>query len=186
VARLFHSACGFCVLVIGLFALSSFAYSIGRDTTTAEDSPAVVLQTPGTGTVNVTVRDDAERPLQDAAVTIAGLPGEWRTKADGNVTIPDVPANATGVSYSIAGNKTHYENGSELIVVHENRTTNVTIELRGGIITGIVTDSSGRHFNATISIAALGLSAKSSDLDGSYEMRGVAGGTHSATARSEE
>ncbi|HEX7391461.1 MAG TPA: carboxypeptidase-like regulatory domain-containing protein [Thermoplasmata archaeon] len=181
-ARRFHSACGFCVLVIVLFALSSFAYSIGRDTTTAEDSPAVVLQTPGTGTVNVTVRDDAERPLQDAAVTIAGLPGEWRTKADGNVTIPDVPANATGVSYSIAGNKTHYENGSELIVVHENRTTNVTIELRGGIITGIVTDSSSRHFNATISIAALSLSAKASDLDGSYEMRGVPGGTHSVTA----
>ncbi|HXK37178.1 MAG TPA: carboxypeptidase-like regulatory domain-containing protein [Candidatus Paceibacterota bacterium] len=181
-ARRFPSACGFCVLVIALFALSALAHSIGRDTTTAVDSPAVALQTPGTGTVNVTVRDDAERPLQDAAVTIAGLPGEWRTKADGNVSIPDVPANVTGVSYNIAGNKTRYENGSEFIVVHENRTTNVTIELRGGIITGIVTDSSGRHFNATISIAALGLSAKASYLDGSYEMRGVPGGTHSVTA----
>jgi hypothetical protein len=178
-ARQFPSACGFCILVIALFALSTFAYSVGHDATTAEDSPALVLQTPGTGTVNATVRDDVGRPLQDAVVTIMGFPGEWRTKADGNITIPDVPGNATGISYTIAGNKTRYENGSDFIVVYENRTTNVTLELRGGIITGVVTDNSGRPLNATISIAALGFSARTTYLDGSYEMRGVPGGTHS-------
>ncbi len=181
-ARRYQSACGFCVFVVALFVLSAFACSIGHHTLPATDSPATTLQTPGTGTVNATVRDDVGRPLQDVVVTIAGLPGEWRTKADGNVSIPDVPGNVTGVSYNIAGNKTRYENGSEFIVVYENRTTNVTIELRGGIITGIVADATGRHFNATISIAALGFSSISSYLDGSYEMRGVPGGTHSVTA----
>lgn len=181
-ARQFHSACGFCTLVIALFALSTFAYSIGHQPMVDEDSPAMVLQTPGTGTVNVTVKDDAGRLLDDVIVTIVGLPGEWRTEPDGNITIHDVPANATGVTYTVAGNKTRYENGSEVIVVYENRTTNVTIELSGGIITGVVTDSSGRPLNATLSIAALSLSARTSDLDGSYEMRGVVGGTHSINA----
>lgn len=167
-----------------LFALSAVGYSLGPHTVIDGDVPASMLQTPGTGTVNVTVTDDVGRPLQDAVVTIVGLPGEWRTKPDGNVSIAEIPANASGVIYSVAGNKTKYENGSDFVTVYENKTTNKTIVLRAGIITGTVSDTSGRHFNATISISAISMTTWASESDGSFEMRGVPGGTHSVTAAS--
>jgi len=140
-----------------------------------------MLLAPGTGAVNVTVRDDAGRLLEDVIVTIVGFPYQNTTNENGSGIIFDIPANMTGVDYIIAGNKTGYQNSSALVTVFENVTTNISISLRGGVIAGFVTDVSGRPLNVTVSLTSPRLgwetSVNTSNVDGSYQCGGVPGGT---------
>lgn len=145
--------------------------------------PATALQSPGTGIVNVTARDEMGRPLQGVRLTLVGFGSSTYTDINGTASFHDVPANSTGVVYILLGNLTRYEDATTPVTVFENITVEVPLVLGGGAIGGVVTDSIGRIINATVSVTSPSTTVSVSIADGSYLLFGLPGGEHSVTAR---
>jgi hypothetical protein len=173
----------FAVVTVLLLALSIVPWIPEDRCSGSEGLPAAALQTPGTGTVNVTARDESGRPLQGVKLTLVGFGSPTYTDVNGSAAFHDVPANATGVTYSLLGNLTRYEDATLPVTVIENATTQVPLVLGGGAIGGVVTDTIGRIVNATVSVTSPSTSTNVSMVDGSYLLAGLPGGDHSVTAR---
>lgn len=169
-------------LALVVFALSSIAIGQFAYDEQPRRSPAQALQLPGTGTVNVTVVDDAGRLVGGATVVLDGS-AAGVTSADGVLTLADVLVNETGRPYLMWANQSGYVNStvSECIVV-EGELTNVTLTLVGTTILGTVTDATGGILGASVSIFELSLSVTVNVSDGSYRMEGVRAGLRSITA----
>ncbi len=182
-ARLIKSTGLFAVLTVLLFALSIVPWMPDDGDSASEGLPTNIFQTTGTGTINVTAKDEIGRPLQGVKLTLVGFGSPIYTDGNGSATFHDVPANSTGVTYPLLGNLTKYEDSAIPVTVVENETVEVPMILGGGQISGVVTDSAGRVINANVSVASPFTSTNVSTGDGSYVLLGLPGGDHSVTAR---
>ncbi len=173
------------VLVMALMALSAAPLGFDNDRAGFIELPAKTLQEPGTGNVNVTVTSDAERLLPGVKLTLEGIATPQYTDSNGTAAFLDVPADLEGVIYELRANLTGYNDVRLPVTVYENQTADVEVVLQGGIIFGVVTDQSDRIINATVSLASPSLTAWTSDLDGTYALAGLPGGSHVVTASAE-
>jgi hypothetical protein len=138
-------------------------------------------------TFNVTVIDEDGRPIGPhpvgpATVRIVGnntpLAG-WPTDVNGSVVIPGVFGNTTGFAYYLSVDATGFQTALKQVVAIENKTTNVTITLVGGVILGTVSTSAIPSIaiaGATVSILTpslgSGYSTKTNS-SGHYIMKGI-------------
>ncbi len=173
------------VLVMALMALSAAPLGFDNDRAGFIELPAKTLQEPGTGNVNVTVTSDAERLLPGVKLTLEGIATPQYTDSNGTAAFLDVPADLEGVIYELRANLTGYDDVRLPVTVYENQTADVEVVLQGGIIFGVVTDQSDRIINATVSLASPSLTTWTSDLDGTYALAGLPGGSHVVTASAE-
>lgn len=133
--------------------------------------------------INVTVTDDAGRPMSDALVGIRdNTSGPWSTNSQGYVLISGLADNAT--AYALWANKSGYLNSYDYDVpVLPNQTANATFVIYGGTVYGIVSSPSGQLRDATVSLVAPpGYVANVSNADGTYTLDGVPNGAYTATA----
>jgi len=170
------------VLIVALLALSAVPWLPDEHGPATVDPPARIMQEPGTGSINITAEDELGRPLRGVKLTLVGFGSPTYSDSNGSAIFLDVPA-TTGVTYTLLGNLSRYEDSETPVVVIENQTTEEIIVLGGGIISGVVTDSLGRTIVANVSIAAPFTSANASSIDGTYALIGLPGGDHSVTAR---
>lgn len=142
---------------------------------------ARTLQT-GLASIHANVTDDVGRPIENAIVKIAGNPGGWFTNASGEVTITDLLADTNGTIYTTWAEKPNYvQSPNAQPVLTPANTSFVDLEIRGGVILGSVSDSTGTIAGATVTISALGYSDLT-DARGAFRLSGIPGGTHSVTA----
>ena len=137
-------------------------------------------------TFNVTVIDEDGRPIGGppvgpATVKIFGnttTPAGWETDSKGSAVITGVFGNSTGILYYLSVEDTGFRTSPlEQVVAIENRTTNVTIILVGGVILGKVSTTAMPPVGivgATVYIPSLGpgYSNKTNSL-GQYIMKGI-------------
>lgn len=137
-------------------------------------------------TLNVTVKDDASRPISSVTISIANITGSWQTDTNGNALI-NVSAEPAGTQFILSAQKAGYQASEPAAVTaHANKTTNVTMVIVGGKIIGFVYSSSIPQVpivGAAVSISALGptyyvLTAA----QGVYTLSGIPEGTYSVTA----
>jgi large repetitive protein len=151
--------------------------------TTAEDrvSPVKAGISAFTFGVNVTVTDEAGRPIDGALVGIRdNSSGPWPTVA-GSVLIDGLADNVT--SYTLWANKTGYLNSVDTpVVVNVSTTANVTLIITGGSIWGFVTSQLGHVSSGLVLIDSLGYAAVVSSTDGTYALEGVPNGNYTVNA----
>jgi len=139
-------------------------------------------------TFNVTVTDEAGRPIDGqhagpAWVSIFGnttmpTPDGWPTDSKGSVVITGIFGNSTGFLYYISVKADgFYTSPLEPVIAMENRTTNVTVILVGGVILGKVSTATTPPIGiagANVYITDLGpaYSNKTNSL-GQYIIKGV-------------
>lgn len=164
-----------------LLALAVAPWAVGHDgRITVSETPAAVLQLPGTGNVNVTTVDNGGRVLHNVQLTLNG-PGysnTTRTDINGTAKFLDVPANSTGVDYTLVASLSGYMEDIEYFKVIEGRTIDLHVVLIGGTIYGVVTDTMGRPVNATVSAVSLSppVSANVTTTGGAYAIVGLPSG----------
>jgi len=139
-----------------------------------------------TGSMNVTVTDNAGRIMPGAGVKIAGNASTPVTTGPGGfVLINGLYADEAGTSYFAWAARDHYENSTaETIVVYANATANVTLVVRGGTVFGQVVDTSGSPLEgANVSISDEDFNDYNlTDSDGTYRILGVPSGLRSVSA----
>lgn len=135
-----------------------------------------------TGTISVTVTDDVGRTIEGALLKMVGNASSWVTNSVGVAVISGLLADTNGTDYTIWAEKTNYDPSpvAQVEVTPDNITDSV-LAISGGVIYGQVSDMNGPVHGAIVSISALGYS-NTTDSDGLYNLYGVPGGTHSATA----
>jgi len=149
----------------------------------ASQQIAWASQTEDTGAVSALVTDDVGRPIAGAIVTVLNTNFTGTTEADGYALIEHVPADANGTDYMVYAGKTGYES-SELteVTLTPWNTEEVSLEIRGGILYGLVEDAVGPVAGAVVTISTLGYS-NVTNADGVYSIYGVpGGGTYAVTA----
>ena len=151
--------------------------------TCVEPKTVSALQTPDLGAINVTVVDNAGRPIVNVTVMLNGTAFGNLTLENGTCLIEDLAPNETGLPYTVSASKDGYlESQTVNATVEANVTTNVTLMIRGGWIYGTVTSSTGPISGATVSITELGYSANVSPTNGIYNLDGLPAGPHNVTA----
>jgi len=143
------------------------------------------IQASYTSSFNLTVIDEDGRPIGGlsvgpATVKIVGnttMPAGWQTDVNGSAMITGVSGNSTGILYYLSVNATGFQTALKEVVAKENRTTNVTIILVGGVILGKVSTAAMPPVGiagATVYIPSLGsgYSNKTNSL-GQYIMKGI-------------
>lgn len=131
------------------------------------------------GMLVVNVTDEAGRRIPWANVTISGSNSTWQTGLDGSVQIVNVSAGSRTVNASKQG----YLPGSGSVIVAENVTNYVDIEITGGKITGyVLTESYSPIANATIQIAGYTQFTALSSSDGGYNITGIPTGSYAVSA----
>lgn len=140
-----------------------------------------------TGTINVTVMDNADRPLRGASVHMIGNSTVWSTGEGGKVSLEEVWADDLGTTYYLWANISGYLNSTtEAVVVFEHGVSNISLAVDGGMILGRVTSPTGVVAGAVVSILDASLdppiSTVVSATDGSYMLTGVPGGTRLVVA----
>jgi hypothetical protein len=148
---------------------------------------ARTLQASYNSTFNITVIDEDGRPIGPhlvgpATVKIVGnttKPAGWQTDGNGSVVITGVFGNSTGIPYYLSVEATGFQTALKQVVAIENRTTNYTINLVGGVLLGRVSTSAMPPVaivGATVSILTPslgpGYSCKT-DSTGQYIMKGI-------------
>jgi len=171
--------------LILVLLLSTIALALASDQG-SDPIPARALAS-FTGTMNVTVTDDAGRRMPGADVKIAGNGSTPVTGSDGVVLISGLYAEEAGTSYFVWAAKQYYENSTALtVVVYANATTNVTLTVRGSTVLGQVVDSTGSPIqgaNVTISDGDYH-DHNLTDVAGMYQLLGVPSGLRSVAASS--
>lgn len=141
-----------------------------------------------TGTLNITVTDDAGRMMVGANVKIAGNDTTpVTTGPKGFVLISGLYAEESGTSYFVWAAKQYYGNSTaQTVEVHANATTNATLMIRGSTILGQVVDSTGSPIaGANVSIADVDYPDYNlTGADGMYQLLGVPSGLKPVTAAS--
>lgn len=173
-----------CVLAVGLVALLFISSVLVLQRPQREGSERDLARTLQTGlaSIHANVTDDVGRPIENAIVKIAGNPGGWFTNASGEVTITDLTADTNGTTYTTWAEKPNYvQSPNAQPVLTPANTSFIDLEIRGGVILGSVSDSTGTIAGATVTISALGYSDLT-DARGAFRLSGIPGGTHSVTA----
>jgi hypothetical protein len=131
--------------------------------------------------INVTVTDEAGRPIDGALVGIRdNSSGPWTT-VGGSVLIDGLADNVT--SYTLWANKTGYLNSVDTpVVVNVSTTANVTLVVTGGSIWGFVTSQLGHVSLGSVGIDELGYTTSVSPADGTYALEGVPSGNYTVNA----
>lgn len=144
--------------------------------------PAKALSTEYTGALAVTVSDDTGRRIEGAFVRIAGNASSWITNQTGQTLITGLLTDTNySVVYTVWAEKTGYLQSSNILAsVTPHNTTNVSLVVRGGTISGYVWDGTTFISGATVQISALGFT-NLTDNGGNYRLLGVPSGTHSVT-----
>ncbi len=144
---------------------------------------ATALQTEDTGAVSAFVADDFGRPIASAVITVLNTNLTGTTGLDGYALIEHLPADPNGTDYTLYASKAGYVS-SELMEVTLTpwNTEDVSLEIRGGILYGLVEDAVGPVAGAVVTISTLGYS-NTTNMDGVYSIYGVpGGGTYAVTA----
>ena len=179
----------FAIVLLTLMTAAATVMLINDSITLPNDGEAVLkartLSASYNSTLNVTVTDEDGRPIGPhlvgpATVKIVGnttAPAGWQTDGNGSAMITGVFGNSTGTLYYLSVEAMGFRTALEQVVAIENRTTNVTIILVGGVILGKVSTAAMPPVgirNATVYIPSLGprYSNKTNSL-GQYIMRGI-------------
>lgn len=173
-----------CVLLV-LLLLSSMMMIFSLPTIDDHHAPAArTLQASYTISVNVTVVDNYGRNISGATIHIRGNTSTWQTNDSGYWEINGLADDVT--EYNLYADKPNYLTDADVVLpVLGNQSYNVTLRIIGGTILGTVRSQSGSITGANVTILdpILNFSADALPSDGSYNISGVPGGTHSVTAR---
>lgn len=177
--------CKVLAFAIVLATLTATAFCFLLSPSQADSIPARTLQGPlYPAAINVTVTSDIGRPIPYATVKVAGNGATFLTNSEGNVLV-DVQAEVSGTNFILWANKTGYVNSTAgQILAHANVTSDLILEVVGGKILGTVMSASvpsAPIIGANVSISALGYSVTVTNVDGSYILEGLPGGTYSVT-----
>src|SRR3989339_2107946 len=162
-------------LLIVSFVLASAISALQPMT---EDGPleASIAQTADTGAISAFVTDDMGRPIAGAVVTVVGTNQTNSTDPTGFTLVEDVPTDVNWTQYSVYASKVGYYSSAvvEVTVSPWNITDVVPLEIKGGILYGVVQDAIGPVSGANVSILTIGYSCIT-DADGVYSIEGVPG-----------
>ena len=174
------------MIAAAVLILGSAGTVILDQLTEAEPETVATLQTPGMGTINVTVVDNAGRAIVNATVTLNGTPFSNLTLSDGRILIEDLPPNATDEPYELYASKGGYlDSLTSIVELGADETKNITLMIRGGLIYGTVTSATGPVMGAKVSIVETELDmqyeSNVSDVTGVYNINGLPSGTRNVT-----
>jgi hypothetical protein len=131
--------------------------------------------------INVTVVDNALRKIPNATVYVSvnGSTIDNLTNAQGFTIFSGLSDEFT--SYVLWANKSRYQGSPPTSCsVTPNRTTNLTLTIAGGSISGTVTSKTGPIDNATVTISGIphliAVSTSASPTDGNYTLSGIPSG----------
>jgi hypothetical protein len=132
-------------------------------------------QTADTGAVLAHVTDDVGRPIAEVEVSVVGLGIMEHTNATGFALLDGLPTDANWTRYNVTAEKDGYR-PSEMVevVVSPWNTTEVALEVTGGIIYCVVMDSLGPVAGANVSVLTLG--SNTTDAEGVCTVSGVPAG----------
>jgi hypothetical protein len=179
----------FAIVLLTLMTVAATVILFNEHMMLPDDRGAVLkartLSTSYNSTFNITVTDEDGRPIGGlhvgpATVKIIGNttnPAGWQTDLKGSKVITGIFGNTIGVLYNLSVNATGFQTSLDQVVAKENRTTNVTIILIGGVILGKVSTAAVPPVvipGATVMIKELGpgYSNKTNSL-GQYIIRGI-------------
>ena len=140
-----------------------------------------------TGTIWANVTTDIGRAVPNAPVHLVGN-GTWATNLSGVALITGLLADTNGTEYTLWAEAEGYVSSSPaMITVTPSNTTYVNLTVRGGVITGTVTEGGEAIDDAEVAIPELSINTTTST-DGSYMLQGIKAGTYSviATAHNHE
>src|SRR4030042_4381170 len=124
-------------LLIVSFVLASAISALQPMT---EDGPleASIAQTADTGAISAFVTDDMGRPIAGAVVTVVGTNQTNETVLTGFALIEHLPTDMNWTQYSVYASKTgYYSSEVAEVTVSPWNTTDVTLEIVGGILYGV-------------------------------------------------
>jgi len=177
-------------IVLVILVLISIQTSLFITDVEPRDSPmrARIAQGVYTISLNVTVTDEVGRPMREAFVWILGnASSPWQVGPDGSIIISGLAD--TGMNYTVWANKTGYLNSINTEVnATPDQTTNVTLEIYGGTIHGIVSSPTGPLSDATVSVTIPPGDEYSADVsatNGFYSLEGIPTGSYDVTASAE-
>jgi len=147
----------------------------------ADHVGARIAQASLTVEINVTVADNVGRNISAATVHIEGNTTTWETSSEGYILIGGLADDVA--SYQLWASKDGYIESARVVCeVQGNQTSNITVEIFGGAIGGIVTSSTGFVEGGIVSISPLGYWTTVSPTNGSYALLGIPAGFYSVTA----
>ena len=136
---------------------------------------AEITQTADTGAISAFVTDDVGRPIAGVRVTVVGASQTNTTDPTGIALIEHVPTDANWTQYLVyASMPGYYSSEVAEVTVSPWNTTDVSLEIMGGTLYGVVQDALGPVSGANVSILSLGYFG-TTDVDGVYSIDGVPG-----------
>lgn len=160
------------LLIVSFMLASAIAFL--QPMTEEEPLVAGIMQTEDTGAISAFVTDDVGRFIVGAAVTIVGTNLTY-TNETGYALIEHLPTDLNWTHYTVYASKEGYYSSAVVdVTVSPGNITNVTLEIMGGTLYGIVQDALGPVFGANVSILSLGYS-DTTNVDGVYSIEGVPG-----------
>lgn len=163
------------MLSIWLAALTVLAALLGPTAAMLGPAGWAAAQTEDTGAVLVLVTDDVGRPIADADVSVVGMGISDHTNATGYVLLEGLPTDANWTRYNVTAEKPGYRPSEVVeVVVSPWNTTEVALEITGGIIYCVVSDTSGPVAGANVSVLTLG--HNTTDAEGVCTINGVPAG----------
>jgi len=135
---------------------------------------------PATGTIQGTVKDTNNQPIQGVTVSVEGTSLQATTNSQGYYQITDVPAGNKTVTASKSG----YNSQSKTVNVLAGQTVTVDFQLQlaTGTIQGTVKDTNNQPIEgATVSVEGTSLQTTTNS-QGYYQITDVPAGTRTVTA----
>lgn len=158
-----------------LAALTVLAALLGPSAAMLGPTEGAAGQTEDTGAILVLVTDDVGRPIADVDVSVVGFGISEHTNASGYVLLDGLPTDANWTRYNVTAEKSGYRPSEVVeVVVSPWNTTEVSLEITGGIIYCVVSDSSGPVAGANVSVLTLG--HNTTDAEGVCTISGVPAG----------
>ena len=156
------------------------AYNNAGDSDYSNEASATTLS--GQGTIQGTVKDTNNQPIQGATVSVEGTSLQATTNSQGYYQITDVPAGNKTVTASKSG----YNSQSKTVTVVAGQTTTVDFSLTPvpttGTIQGTVKDTNNQPIQgATVSVEGTSLQATTNS-QGYYQITDVPAGNKTVTA----
>jgi protocatechuate 3,4-dioxygenase beta subunit len=154
------------------------AYNNAGDSDYSNEASATTLS--GQGTIQGTVKDTNNQPIQGATVSVEGTSLQTTTNSQGYYQIANVPAGTRTVTAS----KTGYNSQSKTVNVVAGQTITVDFQLQlaTGTIQGTVKDTNNQPIQgATVSVEGTSLQATTNS-QGYYQITDVPAGNKTVTA----
>lgn len=134
-------------------------------------------QTEDTGAISAFVTDNAGRPVSGALVSVVGQDVSEITDLSGHAILEGLPTDVNWTQYLVFAEKTGYRASENVeVTVSPFNTTDVELEIVGGMLYCIVRDAAGPVPGANVSILTLGYN-NITDNEGVCTIGGVPVGT---------